>query len=180
MSFVLTPAIGLLACVAVHVLVSRAAPAFPRLHGVIVSVVAGFAAVVALVLLYARRAAGSPLEDSGTAVAWAVAYLALAYTYVFGFFNLSESARRVRLLVELRAAGARGLALEEILAAYNARMIVEARLGRMLAGAQITERDGRYVIRQSLMLTVAKILVMGKLVLLGAASEFDGTRGPRR
>ncbi len=170
--FAASPVIGLLACVSAHVIVSRAAPAVPRLLGVVGSVLAGFAAVGALGVTYARGWPASPLDHAATGAAWAVAYLALAYTYVFGFFNLSESARRIRLLIELRAAGERGLSLEEILAAYNARMIVEARLGRMQAGAQIVERDGRYVIRQSLVLAVAKILMMGKIVLLGAPSEF--------
>ena len=71
-------------------------------------------------------------------------YLSLAYFYVFGFYNLGESARRIRLLIELRSAGDRGMTLDEILAVYNARMIVEARLQRLLSGGQVVEREGRY------------------------------------
>ena len=178
MIFALAPAAALLVCVMVHVLVSRAAPGFSRLSAVALSVLAGFAAVVGLAALQPREAEGLVVNLSIT-VAWSLAYLAFAYTYVFGFFNLSESARRVRLLIELRAAGRRGLTRNELLAAYNARMIVEARLRRMLGAAQISKQDDRYVIRQSLMLRIAKILVMGKRLLLGAESEFGVGPGCR-
>jgi hypothetical protein len=175
--FVLTPGAGLLVGVAVHLLVSRAAPGFPRPRGVVVAVLGGLAAVIALARLAGR---GGPAgTDWGTTLAWSLAYLALAFTYVFGFYNLGESARRIRLLLELRDAGPRGLALEEIRAGYSARAIVEARLARMLAGAQIAERDGRYVIRQSLVLTIAKILLVGKLVLFGAPGELGAARRGR-
>jgi len=50
----------------------------------------------------------------GHAVLWALTYLSLVYCYVFGFYNVCESTRRVRLLIELLAAGDRGLTLLEI------------------------------------------------------------------
>ena len=87
-----------------------------------------------------------------------------------------ESARRIRLLVELQAAGERGLTLTQILAAYNARMIVDARLGRLLAGGQVVERDGRYFIGKPLMLYGAKALVLLKIAFLGAPDEFARRR----
>ena len=90
--------------------------------------------------------------------------------YVFGFFNLSESARRIRLLIELDAAGPRGLTLTETLAAYNAAMIVEARLARLVTGGQIEERAGRYVIKRRTALVVARGLGLVKLLFLGAPS----------
>ena len=102
---------------------------------------------------------------------WVLAYLFLAYCYIIGFFNLGESARRIRLLIELHGAGKRGMTLDEILAAYNARMIVEARLGRLLTGGQILERGGRYVSKRSPMLYIAKMLVLLKILFLGVRSE---------
>lgn len=169
----LVPFAAMLACVVAHVLVSRTLPKLARRHGVILGALTGLTGLVGLALGLASLAV-SPRDLAGLGVAWVLTYLALAYWYVFGFFNLGESARRIRLLVELRAAGERGLTLAEVLAAYNARMIVDARLRRLLAGGQVVERGGRYFIGNPLMLCSAKALVLLKLVFLGGPSEFTG------
>jgi len=168
----LVPFVALLACIVAHVLVSRALPELPRHHGLVLGALAGLAALAGLGWGLASQA--DRTDRMGLGVAWTLTYMSLVYWYVFGFFNLGESARRIRLLVELRAAGERGLTRAEILAAYNARMIVDARLGRLLAGGQVVERDGRYFIGKPLMLCGAKALVLLKLVFLGAPSEFAG------
>jgi len=169
----LVPFVALLACIVAHVLVSRTLPALPRHHGLALGALAGLAALAGLGWSLASRAV-DPADRLGLGVAWTLTYVSLVYWYVFGFFNLGESARRIRLLVELRAAGDRGLTRAEILTAYNARMIVDARLGRLLAGGQVVERGGRYFIGKPLMLCGAKALVLLKLVFLGAPSEFAG------
>ena len=64
---------------------------------------------------------------------------------------------------------------EEILAAYNAREILAARLGRLVTGGQVIERGGRYFTRPSPMLYIAKGLVLLKLLLLGTRSEFGAS-----
>jgi hypothetical protein len=167
----LVPFVALLACVVAHVLVSRAWPRLPRHHGVALGALAGLAGLAGLAWSFGSRTV-DPADGAGLGVAWTLTYLALVYWYVFGFFNLGESARRIRLLVELHAAGERGLTLGELLAAYNASMIVDARLGRLLAGGQVVERDGRYFIGKPLMLCGAKALVLLKRVFLGGPSEF--------
>lgn len=173
-AWALTPCLGLLVAVAVHVALSRGRAGMPRPRALGLSALAGLAVVAVLSVSFARvGGAGDPL---GLAAAWLLAYLSLAYFYVFGFYNLGESARRIRLLIELDQAGPRGLRLEEILAAYNARLIVEARLQRLLAGGQIVERGGRYLIGAPVGLWAARGLALAKLVLLGARSEF-GERG---
>jgi hypothetical protein len=176
--FAATPFGALFVCVLVHVVVSRTAPGLPRAAVLAGSVLAGLGAVAAVsgVFLAGGDALASAAHAWGTPLAWALAYIALAYLYVFGFFNLGESARRVRLLIELDAAGARGLTLGDVLAAYNARMIVDARLGRLLAGGQIEERHGRYVIKRKTALLVARLLVVLKIIFLGSGSEFGAGR----
>ena len=176
--FALSPLVGLGACVVAHVIVARLAPAWPRARGVIVSVLAGGGVVLTLGLRFLWGPAPAPAAPVGYVLAWGLTYLALAYTYVFGFFNVSETARRLRLLVELLDAGPRGLSLDEVLRAYNARMIVEARLRRLVAGGQLALADGRYVLRRSLGLSVAKLLVGIKLLLLRAPSEFGAGPPP--
>lgn len=120
--------------------------------------------------------AGGHRRFLGNAALWELAYLSLVYCYFLGFFNVGESARRVRLLIELESAGTRGLTLQEILSAYNADMIVTARLARLVASGQILERDGQYYMGKPLMLAVAKTSVLLKRVFLGSRSEFGEAR----
>jgi len=48
----------------------------------------------------------------------------------------------VRLLIEVRDTGRRGLTREDVLRAYRAETIIDARLGRLLAAGQISEQEG--------------------------------------
>lgn len=176
--FVLTPIVAIAACVAGHVAVARMRPALPKLHGVAVGLAAGLLVVAVVALIFAGgNAAGLRAADRwGTAAAWALAYLGFSYFYVFGFFNPGESARRIRLLIELDAAGERGMTLEEILTVYNARIIVENRVQRLLSGGQARERGGRYFVGRPVMLYIAKLLVALKVVFLGSRTEFGAGR----
>lgn len=172
--FLLSPFVGLLTCVVVHIVVSRASAAMPRVRAVICSILAGMSVVCGIGLIFVwRNAASAPAtEPWGAAAVWVLTYLCLVYFYVFGFYNLSESARRIRLLIELYAAGNQGMTIEEILAAYNARMIVEIRVQRLLSGRQIVERGGRYFIGVPLMLYAAKLAAFVRALFLVGESEF--------
>ena len=171
----LTPAIGLAVCMVVHVIVSRMLPGLPRIRGIALSF-AGGAVVVAAMIVGGRTtpllAAASPWDF---AAVWFTTYTLLIYCYVIGFFNLGESARRIRLLIELYGAGGHGMTLTEILSRYSARMIVEVRLQRMVAGGQIREQGGAYFIATPVMLTAARLLMWLKLAYLGARSETGAT-----
>lgn len=173
LAFSLTPIVGLLAFVAAHVLVSRSS-ALPRPLVIFGSMLMGFGVVLALAWGFVQGPAGprTVADQVGTAALWGLTYLALAYFYVFGFYNLGESARRIRLLIELHGAEERGLTMEELLAAYNARMIVEARLQRLLSGGQVVLRGDRYFVAHPHMLCGAKALVWLKRLYLGSISEF--------
>lgn len=167
------PLIALATCFGAHVLVSRTAPALPHQHGLLISVLTGGIVLVGAL----TPSLGADVTRMGAVDAWGslaaslLAYLLLAYCYVIGFFNIGESARRIRLLIELEGAGRDGLTLPEVLTVYNARMIVDARLERLLSGGQIVERGGRYFLRSRVMLTAAKGLVLLKIVLLRRRGE---------
>jgi len=51
----------------------------------------------------------------------------VAYAY-FHFFNMSETARRIRMLLQIRHAGAAGLRVQDLERAYSPRDMIEARL----------------------------------------------------
>lgn len=128
-------------------------------------------------IVRADVSAASATDAFWTVALWLTTYVMLVHCYLFGFFNPGETARRIRLLIELRAAGSRGMSIDEILGVYNAHAIIEARLHRLLEGGQIKCQDGRYVVGWPLMLSLAKVMVLLKLVFLGARTEFEA-RGP--
>lgn len=177
------PAAGIALCMAAHIVLSRAGVR-SQLWAIGLSIVVGLVGGGSLGWTFADAAARASGVDAAWAVAlWITTYFTLVYCYLAGMFNPGESARRIRLLIELRTAGARGMTLDEIVSVYNAHAIIRARLDRLLAGGQIVEHDGRYFVGRRLMLTLAKVMVVFKVVLLGAKTEFEakgsgsGTRG---
>lgn len=100
-----------------------------------------------------------------------VIYSCFSYCY-FGFVNMGETARRIRLLRELGDAP-EGLTEEQVLSRYNAGEIVDLRLARLLSNNQVILRDARYYVGSPAMLFISKILVLMKLVVLGKRSEHD-------
>jgi hypothetical protein len=171
--FSLAPIFSLLTFAFVHVLLSRTLT-LPRPLAIFVSMMVGLCVVATLSWTFAQSsvAPDHASDRLGIATVWGLTYLSFAYFYVFGFYNLGESARRIRLLIELYGAGEQGMTLNELLTAYNARMIVEARLERLLSGGQIVRRKDRYFVAHPHMLYGAKALVQLKRLYLGADSEF--------
>ena len=171
---ILSPVLGLAVAVTAHVLISRSEPAFLRHRVIAVSMTGGLLVVAGLGIAFAARgtSVADPVERGIAAGSALLAYLCFAYSYVFGFFNPSETARRVRIVVELLAAGDRGLRLDELYAVYNARMAIDVRVDRLVAGGQLVERDGRYVIGAPAMLYLARLFVLLKIVFYGVPTEF--------
>jgi len=100
-----------------------------------------------------------------------IIYACFSYCY-FTFINMGETARRIRLLRELYDAPF-GLTQEEILKRYNAEEVINIRMSRLLNNGQITLRNERYFVSSPIMLSISKILVLMKLIVLGKESEFE-------
>ncbi len=152
----LSPAAGLAVNCAAQVLACRLG------CGLLRSIYLGFAAGGAACALISGH--GADL------LAALVTYAALGYCY-FHFLNLGETARRVRLVRELAEAGPAGLTRRELLARYNAVMMVRARLDRLIKNSQVSERDGRYYAGKPGILYAAKALSAMKALLLGRGRE---------
>ncbi len=101
----------------------------------------------------------------------AITYSALGYGY-FHFINLGETGRRIRIIIELLN-HKKGLSGEEILDRYNAKDIIQKRINRLVESGQITEKNGRYYTHSPVLLTIARIIVGMKIVVLGKKSEFS-------
>jgi len=100
-----------------------------------------------------------------------VTYVALGYCY-FHFINLGETARRVRIAIELLESEI-GLSMDELIKRYSASDIINYRLQRMISNNQIVYRDDRYYIAKPIMLYLAKAIVIMKLIFLNKRSEFS-------
>jgi hypothetical protein len=98
-----------------------------------------------------------------------IIYLALAYLY-FTFVNLGETARRVRILSELNEVR-EGLTYEELLKCYNAKMILEKRIDRLVKNKQIVCREDRYYVGSCAMFFISRAIEIMKLILLKRTSE---------
>jgi hypothetical protein len=167
----LLPGLALAANVGTQLAIVRAAPA----RGIAPSIGAGFFAGLAAVAAGSALApAATPLDRAAAALADLGAYVCLSYCY-FNFLNLGITARRIRLLIELLEAPA-GLTWEQVLERYDARQMVGARLGRLLAGGQVRLRDGRYTIGAPVLLLAARAIILLKVLFLGTRSEFDPPR----
>ncbi len=68
---------------------------------------------------------------------------AICYTY-FHFFNMSETARRIRLLHEIYAAGS--LTRNDINEVYKSSDVIHLRLVRLVAMGQLKYADGHYAL----------------------------------
>jgi hypothetical protein len=89
-----------------------------------------------------------PPRAKGGAAFWTAVYVFGAYacsSYVyFHFFNMSETARRIRILVHGASGGL--IPAREIGAAYTPERMVAIRLERLVALKELQVKGGRYVI----------------------------------
>ena len=102
--------------------------------------------------------------QGGKFVSDALIFGALGYGF-FHFVNMGETARRIRLLLELREGGA--LTEAELLSRYNADGIVGARMGRLLRNGQVRLVEGRYAPGAPAVLFMERALTAMKRIFLG-------------
>lgn len=100
-----------------------------------------------------------------------IIYSSLSFCYL-NLITLGETARRIRIMIELYESK-NGLSLDEILQRYNAKMVVDLRLARLLSNGEIISKNNRYFIGNSIMYQIGKIYVVAKLILFGKKSEFE-------
>lgn len=94
----------------------------------------------ALWYVYFRHAL--PLSGALTETLYALAvYNALAYGY-FHVFNMSDTARRIRILIAVHSSG--GLKTNDLAASYGSRDMLKHRLDRLLTTRQVKLNNGRY------------------------------------
>jgi hypothetical protein len=145
-----------------HVVLARV---FIRTAPQLVAIAAVLAGALPTVLLIGTLAVPGPpalLRMPVAATYAAVVYACIAYSY-FHLFNMSETARRIRILRELHAAGS--LTAEEISRLYSGADVLETRFDRLLATGQLQVRAGRFVAAGRLLYMAACLVRAWRLVL---------------
>jgi hypothetical protein len=162
------PVVTLLGLAVTHVVLLRFSDLRPYpAYGV---AIAAWLAVQILVDIAATSVPGVPpwSRFGPTNVA---CYVVLAYCY-FHFFNLGETGRRMRLLLEL-ASAPQGLSEWELAKRYGAEEIVERRLNRLLQDGQVAEREGRVFVAGAALPLIAVIIAALRKVLIKETSPCD-------
>jgi hypothetical protein len=131
-----------------HAILQRALRRAPPQRVAILTCALGFVPVAGALCLAGAR-------DAGAIVYVGLVYVCIAYSY-FHLFNMSETARRIRLVREIDRHG--GLTEEEILRAYSEDEVVDTRLARMAAMGHMIERGGRYFAGSKTLLFAARVL----------------------
>ena len=73
-----------------------------------------------------------------------IVYGGIAYSY-FHLFNMSETARRIRIFYEIHKAGS--LTAKEIISLYGTNDIISVRLERLVVVKQLGRRKGVYIVK---------------------------------
>lgn len=117
------------------------------------------------VLSAAAMAIGIALQNFAVAI---LVYFCFAYT-IFHVAQMGQTARRVRLAIELAAAPA-GLTRSQLIGRYNAREMVDRRLARLIHGGQIRLVGSRYYLFNSAARLMAAIIRTLKIILKSQTS----------
>jgi hypothetical protein len=138
--------------IGIHPLLQRALRRTPPQRVAILACASGAAA-----LGFATSAKGAPAHLYEASV-----YTCIAYAY-FHLFNMSETARRVRILLEVDAQGdIDETALHET---YSDAEVVDKRLKRMVDMGSLELRADRYFVRGHTLHFAARVLDAWRLVL---------------
>ncbi len=147
---------------------------FPRAAVQLVAVAAGLAGAGPTALLTCAVASLCPwaiAEKPVEAMYGVVVYACVAYSY-FHLFNMSETARRIRILSEVYLAGS--LDASQLSRLYDGAAVLGMRLDRLVATRQLARRADRFV-NVGRGFYVAACLIRAWRLVLG----FDPVRPPR-
>lgn len=156
----LAPVLGLAVDCGTHLVAARIIRGRNPYPSLAVGALAGLVATIAITFVACRHDAVSTVDTLALVGMNATASLAFAFGY-FNFVNLTVASLRIRLLEELADAGGR-MARAALLDRYGTTSVADLRLGRLVQGGHLVERNGR--------------LHTGRLQFLLVARIFDGLR----
>jgi hypothetical protein len=161
-----------LAVLLLHAVLARVRRAAPPQKTAFHAALAGAVPVFALLWGAVFRSCPPGSGCATAAVYCLVVYGALAYTY-FHFFNMSETARRIRILCVIETAGS--VSPGELTALYKTTDVVTIRLGRLVALHQLHEEGGYYSVRGRTLYWAGRAILLWRRIL-GLEPEPGGER----
>lgn len=102
----------------------------------------------------------------------ALAFNSVAYSY-FHFFNLSETGRRIRVLLQLLEGEHIGLN-DAGATTYSGQDMVNQRLARLIQMGQVSTADGQYMIKGRFLLRAARLVRSIGWLTTGRADTLPG------
>lgn len=149
--------------VAVHMAAARLLKGRPNQIVAVIAILASLVPALAIVWFTGfSRMAGSPAEIAAAWIHFTLAYVCIGYSY-FHVFNMSETARRIRILHEFYKAGT--LTREQILPLYDAKSVIGVRIGRLSDTGQLAEANGRYRLNGKLLYHAALLIQLWRALL---------------
>lgn len=118
--------------------------------------------VAAITVLLALTGVDGPIEFVLAFFYSLMVFNLLGYSY-FHVFNMSETARRIRLLTELVASGP--IRKEELSSIYGEQSMFDVRIVRLKSLGQLKEINGRYVLGQRPLYLAARAVNLWAMVL---------------
>jgi len=161
---IISPLIGLIVNALTQVIGFRLSPKFSLLKSIILGFLMGFIFVFLSELVRLFNDGRTTWQAIGVFLTNLLTYTALGYCY-FHFINLGETARRVRILREIYDSN-NGLSIDEILARYNAKIILQYRIDRLIRKRQAILNSGKFKIDNPTVLYMAKIIKLFKLIFV--------------
>lgn len=136
---------------------------FTRQRGVIISFFVGIAPVgVAFYLFVTKYRLFNSLEIIWFGLYLLAVYISYSYIY-FHVFNMSETARRIRILIQCRSTSA--VEVEKLIDKYTCADMVSNRLKRLVNLKELYSRGDKYVLGRSLLLLPARWLYAFRKIL---------------
>lgn len=129
---------------------------FLRQKGIVVSCTVGYLVTAALFILFVKvRGSENSLSFFYSGFYLFFIYTVFAYVY-FHVFNLSETARRIKMLAECKKSN--GITKEQLSAKYRCEDMVSNRLKRLSALGIVKIFDNRYILGNKTLLYAARLL----------------------
>lgn len=143
--------------------IARILRGVPNQIGAVVAILTSLVPACALAWAAAFGSLSVPAPERFAAWAYfLLAYSCIGYSY-FHVFNMSETARRIRILHEFYKAGT--LTREQILPLYGAQSVIGVRLERLADTGQLKLEGGRYRLNGRLLYRAALFLQFWRALL---------------
>lgn len=153
---------ALLGLLIIHMILSRT---FSEIHPQKIAVFAIILSYLPLFFFMRQQVSERMLSGQGLIGFWLycfVVYTGFSYAY-FHLFNMSETARRIRIMYDIYVSGT--LSSEKIEDQYNTSAVIRTRLTRLLGTGQLRLTDGYYSIHGRTLYRAAVVISLWRRLL---------------